>query len=150
MKKTLGIFVVLIVTGTFTYWNSHHPANRTRAAVHSGMTVKEFFALETQWSMCKFSGVPWEENNPHFAIFDGTGGFGLGELSSYPEDKDKKEVVLSSEGIAALVEKRMEGSGKSWKAEVHFFGVMPRRVYFTMNFGPDRRVTSVSEIRWAD
>jgi hypothetical protein len=150
MKKTLAILIFLIATASFTYWNSHHPANWTHAAVHPGMTVKEFFTLESQWSMCKFSTVPWEENNPHFVIFGGAGGFRLGSLSSYPEDKDKKEASLSSDGMAALVEKRMEESGKSWKAEVHFFGVMPRRVYFIMSFGPDRRVKNVSEMHWAD
>ena len=63
-------------------------------------------------------------------------------------DGGGSQSVSGSEEAARVVNDEMARSAGSWSLRVGYITMSPRRMYFTVEFGADGRVASVSDVEW--
>ena len=127
----LAIVLIALEVPTFS------GACRARAAVRPGMSVAEVFERSTGYFVCTLIPKPADPRAPRVQVF------GLGLVEG-----DHREPFANTADLGRALEERMKQRPGPWTASFGYITMVPRRTYFSVEFGPDARVTSVSET-WA-
>jgi hypothetical protein len=112
-------------------------ACRARAAVRPGMSVAEVFERSRGYFVCTLTPKPKDSQAPPIQVF------GLTLV-----DGDKREPFSSTADLGRAIEERMKQRPGPWVAGFGYITTIPRRTYCSVEFGPDARVSSVSDT-WA-
>lgn len=130
----LSLLALAIVGGQAPLMTS---ACRARSAVRPGMTPAEVFERTRGYFVCTLSSRPEEPGAPQLQVF----GWALVE-------GDTRQTFNSVAELGRALEERMKQKpGAAWTASFGYITNIPRRTYFSVEFGPDARVRHVSETR---
>lgn len=101
------------------------------------MSVAEVFEGSRGYFVCTLTPKPKDSTAPKVQVF------GLALVEG-----DKREAFSSTADLGRALEERMKQKPGPWVASFGYITTIPRRTYFSVEFGPDARVLSVSET-WA-
>ncbi len=143
MKVSLFLLVVAIVVLGFMWWVSMGPARGMISRVHPGMTAADVMDSGSGWISCTLrSEVPKNGQLRFMAITSPAGSSVSTTSSTFPEDKPTHTWTTRRQ-FSGDLERRIRSSGTPWQAEFTFTGLL-NRSSFTVTFGPDAKVSSVS------
>lgn len=131
----LGCIVVFVVLfNILPGWD----AGAKRNAVRPGMTPSQVLVIAQGWLSCQASVNPASGNAKRLSLWPSRLMFASGE-------------IIPTSGVEELgraLEDEMKRTQGPWTLSFGYLTIIPRRIYFTVEFGPDGRVARVGEPRW--
>ena len=133
----LGIAIAFVVTlGMVTLLLAGGKARLVRSSISPGMSVEEVVEQAAGWLSCRaYGALPPTE----FQVWD-TGY----RASSGGTD----HTFATRQEMARSLAAELAGRNTSWRMTLGYTTVIPKRIYFDVEFSPGGRVTAVSETRW--
>ena len=128
-----GCFTLVVIALILLQLPMLTGACRARAAVRPGMSVAETFERSRGYFVCTLAPKGDSRAEPLKV-------FGLALVEG-----DKREPFSSTVDLGRAIEVRMKQKPGPWVASFGYITMVPRRKYFSVEFGPDTRVRSVSE-----
>ena len=110
-------------------------------SVQRGITVAEVLEITRGCFVCSMSPTPPRE---------GARSLRLSSREVVTLGDGGSQSVSGFEEAARVVSDEMARSPGSWSLLVGYITMSPRRMYFTVEFGVDGRVSSVSDVEWGD
>jgi hypothetical protein len=101
------------------------------------MTPAEVFERARGYFVCTLSSKPEEPGGPRLQVF----GWAL------VEGDTRRPFDSAAELGRALEERMKQQPGAAWTASFGYITNIPRRTYFSVEFGPDARVRRVFDTR---
>ena len=139
LRRGVGCLVLLVAFVVVVFLSTGLQTRIRNWSVQPGMTVAEVLKITRGCLVCMMSPTPPREAARSMRL-------SLTEVVTL--DGGGSQSVSGSEEAARVVNDEMARSAGSWSLRVGYITMSPRRMYFTVEFGADGRVASVSDVEW--
>lgn len=132
-----GIAIAFVVTlGVITLLLAGGKTRLVRSGISPGMSVEEVVEHARGWLSCRAYGAI---QRTEFHVWEtGYRAAGVGTGHTFATRQE----------MARALAAELAGHRTNWRMTFGYTTVIPKRIYFDVEFSPDGRVTNVSKTRW--